>query len=146
MKSKFVKLVTVSLATSILLTPTQRAFGLGAESQTNIQETHHQVHNLLSSQDANSRKTQDQNQGRVQQVAKSQQSEATHAMAAASPTNQSSQSTLIGQIDRVLGSVFITLVFMYVLLGLQYRRYQNRRAAILLQQIETLERIWNMKP
>jgi hypothetical protein len=34
----------------------------------------------------------------------------------------------------------------YILIGLQYRKHRLHRAAILLQQIETLERIWNMEP
>ena len=49
------------------------------------------------------------------------------------------------QVSEPVGALFVTFVFVYILVGLQYRKHRIHRATLLLQQIETLERIWNMQ-
>lgn len=62
---------------------------------------------------------------------------------------QSSQANSVIKTDQVsepVGGFFVTFVLVvYILVGLQYRKHRTHRAALLLQQIETLERIWNMQ-
>jgi hypothetical protein len=143
MKSRIFNLLTVCLATSILLVPTQEAFGCGAESQSNIKEIQHSPHNGESSLSANSKGTQ--NQGLKQEGR-----EPAHRVVVASQATDSSQVSSVSQtaeLSNTAGGLFVTFLFTsYVLVGLQYRKYRVHRAAVLLQQIETLERIWKMKP
>lgn len=60
---------------------------------------------------------------------------------------QSSQDNSVierNQVSEPVGGLFLTLVFIvYVLVGLRYRKHRTHRALLLLQQIETLERIWH---
>jgi hypothetical protein len=142
MKSKFFNLLTVSLATSILLATTQTAFGLGAEPQTNIKEAQSVVESSKQScPSINSKETD--NQGRVQ-------GSTANPLAATSQTTNFSQPSSVEQMAQVNntvgGVVVILLLLSYILVGLQYRKYRVRRATALLQQIETLERIWKMNP
>jgi hypothetical protein len=142
MKSKFFNLLTVSLATSILLATTQRAFSLGAEPQTNIKEAQSVVESTKQScPSVNSKETH--NQGRVQ-------GSTANPLAATSQTTNFSQPSSVEQMAQVNntvgGVVVILLLLSYILVGLQYRKYRVRRAATLLQQIETLERIWKKNP
>ncbi|MBD0344983.1 MAG: hypothetical protein ICV63_09230 [Coleofasciculus sp. Co-bin14] len=151
MKSKFFNLVTVSLATSILLAPTQRAFGLGAEPQANIKEAQSVVESSKQScPSVNSKETH--NQGRAQEgtATKTSQSPSAYPLTATSQTTNSSEPSSVeqmAQLSNTVGGVVVTLLLLsYILVGLQYRKYRVRRAATLLQQIETLERIWKMNP
>jgi hypothetical protein len=149
MKNKWFNLITVSFATSLLLAPAQKAHTLPVEPQANIKETQPLVHSR-ESQCANSEGSQ--NQAVVEDKAlNSKSSHSTHAVAGTSKTTDSSQPPSSAQENFVqsntVGGVFVTFLFLgYILGGLQYRRYRTRRAATLLQQIETLERIWRMKP
>jgi hypothetical protein len=142
MKSKFFNLLIVSLATSILLATTQRAFSLGAEPLTNIKEAQSVVESSKQScPSVNSKETH--NQGRVQ-------GSTANSLAATSQTTNFSQPSSVEQMaqlnNTVGGVVVILLLLSYILVGLQYRKYRVRRATALLQQIETLERIWKMNP
>jgi hypothetical protein len=150
MKSKFFNLITVCLATSILLAPAQKAFSFSVKRQTTLNEIQHLVHNEASNQNAAGEGTQ--NQGLVQEgnAPKSRQSHPAHFVATACQTTASSQPSSPDQtiqVSNTAGGVFVTFLFIsYVLVGLQYRKYRTHRAAVLLQQIETLERIWRMNP
>jgi hypothetical protein len=147
MKRKLFKLITISLATSVLLTPAQEAFGYSIGSQINIKEAEPLVHQTGSSRRADSKATQ--NQGMVPED-KATESRKSLAVSAASHTTESSQQRSVGQtaqLSNTVGGLFVIFVFIsYILVGLQYRKYRAHRAAVLLQQIETLERIWKMKP
>ncbi|MGC1395622.1 MAG: hypothetical protein WA828_15175, partial [Coleofasciculaceae cyanobacterium] len=65
----------------------------------------------------------------------------------AQPTStQANLATQTNQVSEPVGGLFLTSVFVvYILAGLQYRKHRTHRAALLLQKIETLERIWNMQ-
>lgn len=150
MKTKFLNLVTLSVATSLLLAPAQKAFSFPVEPQTNIKETTQLVYDRGSSRGADREGTQ--NQGLVQEseAKESRQSHPAHPVAAAYQTTGSSQPSSLEQtalVNDTVGGLFVTLLFIsYILVGLQYRKYRTHRAAVLLKQIETLERIWKMKP
>ena len=60
MKRKLFKLITISLATSVLLTPAQEAFGYSIGSQINIKEAEPLIHQIGSSRRADSKATQNQ--------------------------------------------------------------------------------------
>ncbi len=147
MKRKLFKLITISLATSVLLTPAQEAFGYSIGSQINIKEAEPLIHQIGSSRRADSKATQ--NQGMVPED-KATESRKSLAVSAASHTTESSQQSSVGQtaqVSNTVGGLFVIVVFIsYIVVGLQYRKYRVHRAAVQLQQIETLERIWKMKP
>jgi len=147
MKRKLFKLITISLATSVLLTPAQEAFGYSIGSPINIKEAEPLIHQIGSSRRADSKATQ--NQGMVPED-KATESRKSLAVSAASHTTESSQQSSVGQtaqVSNTVGGLFVIVVFIsYIVVGLQYRKYRVHRAAVLLQQIETLERIWKMKP
>jgi predicted PurR-regulated permease PerM len=143
MKSKFVNLITISLATSVLVAPVPKAFGLSVESKTTIKELQPLTFDVESSS------------GEIQSSGLIQQGKATKSMeslptTAASQVTQSSQSSSVeptNQVSNMAGGLFVTFVFMvYILIGLQHRKHRLHRAAVLVQQIETLERIWRMNP
>lgn len=153
MKSKLFSFITVSLAASTLLVPAQKASGFGPDAQTNLKETKPLVHESGSGLGAN--RKGEQNQGLVQEskATKTKQTHPTHPVAATSQTVNSSQLISVDQTAQVnnnintVGGLFVTFLFIgYILVGLQYRKYRAHRATVLLQQIETLERIWKMKP
>ena len=150
MKSKFFNLINVYLATSILLVPAQKVFGFSANSQAVIPKTQHLIHNKASYQKA--AEAQTQNLGQVQEAntPTNQQSYPARFVATSSQTSASSLSSSADQtvqISHTAEEVFVTVFFIsYVLVGLQYRKHRRHRAAVLLQQIETLERIWKMNP
>ncbi|HEY9601477.1 MAG TPA: hypothetical protein V6C85_07705 [Allocoleopsis sp.] len=51
------------------------------------------------------------------------------------------------RVSSITGGIVVTFVFIgYVLDELFYRKHRVSRATILLQQIETLEKIWKMPP
>jgi hypothetical protein len=150
MKSKFLNFITVSLATSILLASAQKAFSFSAKPQTTLNEIQHLVHNETSNQKAAGEGTQ--NQGRIQEgsAPTSRQSYPAHFVPTTYQTSASNQA-ISGeqtiQLNNTAGGVFVTFLFIsYVLVGLRYRKHRMHRAAVLLQQIETLERIWRMNP
>jgi hypothetical protein len=67
-----------------------------------------------------------------------------------SQITQSNSKKLVEKAERVssiAGGIVVTFVLIgYVLDELFYRKHRVSRAAILLQQIETLEKIWKMPP
>jgi hypothetical protein len=151
MKSKFFNLLTVSLATSILLAPTQQAFGLGTEPQRNIKEAQSVVESSKEScPSVNSNTVENPGLQQEGTTTKARQSQPPDTRAATSQTTNSSQPSSVeqtAQLSNTVGGVMVTLLLLgYILVGLQYRKYRVRRAATLLQQIETLERIWKMNP
>jgi hypothetical protein len=150
MKSKFFNLITVSLATSILLAPVQEAFGFGAELKTNIKEIQHSVQDVESRPATNSEEAQNQKLVHKGKTTKSEQSHRARLVAADSQTSDTARPRAVEpsiQASNTVGGVFVTFLFTsYILVGLQYRKYRTHRATVLLQQIETLERIWRMKP
>ncbi len=150
MKSKIFNFVTVSLATAILLVPAQKAFGFGAAPQTNLEQTQHLVHDVESRLTAKSAGTHAQELVQESKATQTGQMHPTHPVAEAYQNSDSSQprsAEQINQVSNTVGGLFVTVLFIsYILVGLQYRKHRAHRAAILLQQIETLERIWKMKP
>lgn len=141
MKNKIFNPLAISLATSVLFLSIPKAFAQNVQSQLSQKELQPLEFDLGNIS------------GNAQRQEAITKNEATNSQnfstTTASQTNQISQSSLTAQTDRVsdpLGGLFVTFVFIgYILLGLQYRRHHTQRAAILLQQIETLERIWNMQ-
>lgn len=62
------------------------------------------------------------------------------------PSTQAHSAIEKDQVSEPVGGLFVTSVFVvYILVGLRYRKHRTHRAALLLQQIEILERIWNMQ-
>lgn len=149
MKNKLINFITISVATSLLLVPGHKADTFAAEPQANVKETQPLVDNPGSRQDTNRAGTQNQELTQESQVPKSASSQPDHPVAGTSETSSSNQpnsASQSSQLTNTVGGVFATFLFIgYVLGGLQYRKYRARRAATLLRQIETLERIWRMK-
>ncbi|HEY9604677.1 MAG TPA: hypothetical protein V6C85_23935 [Allocoleopsis sp.] len=150
MKNKLFNFITISVATSLLLAPGHKAYTFAAEPQANIKETQPLVNNPGSRQDTNRKGTQNQALTQESHVPQSPSSQPDSPIPGASQTNNLNQPSSVAEspeLNNTVGGVFVAFLFLgYVLAGLQYRRYRARRAAILLQQIETLERIWRMKP
>lgn len=137
MKSKFFNLITISLATSVLLAPTPKVFGESVESQTSRKELQPLVFDVDSiSYFGNSGV---QVQGQIDSSAATNDS----------PEKQSSQPNSLQSntpVSNPLGGFFVTFVFIvYIWAGVKYRKHRVHRTSVLLQQIETLERIWKMK-
>lgn len=67
-----------------------------------------------------------------------------------SQITQSTSKNLVEKVERVssiVGGIVVTFVLLgYVFDELFYRKHRVSRSAILLQQIETLEKIWKMPP
>ena len=150
MKSKFVSFITVSLATSLLFVPVQKAFGFDAEPQTNFKQTEYLVPDKESRLGTRSERTHKQELVQEGQATKIRSTHPTPPVVTASQTTDSSQPSSAQQTDQLnntVGGLFVTvLLISYILVGLQYRKHRTHRAAVLLQQIETLERIWKMNP
>lgn len=149
MKRKFFSVIFVSCATSLWLAPTPEAFAHSIHSielQANVDAPQALLHEKDNSRSDNSALT-DYQDGRVESQSTAE-SRAT-VVTAASETSESSQpnsSTQTVQVNHILGGIFaIFLLIGYILGGLKYRKYRSHRAAVLLQQIETLERIWKME-
>lgn len=150
MKSKLFSLITVSLATSSLLVPDQKAFGFGENPQTNLKQTQHLVHDMENHLGANSEGTHNRGVLEEGKSSKTGQTHPAHSVAEASQTTDSSQPTSVeqtAQLNHTVGGLFVIVLFIsYVLVRIQSRKHRTHRAAVLLQQIETLERIWKMNP
>lgn len=129
MKSKFLNSL-VSLATSVLLlSVVNKALAQGVESSTILPEPQPLEFEVESFNNA----------GSAQEMPGLTQQNNTIEVSKA----QSTQHYSVEQTDRLLGGLFVTLVFSYILLRMQQKRH---RATILLQQIEILERIWQKEP
>lgn len=138
MKSNFFHLITISLATSVLLAPTPKAFGQSVESQINRTEPQSLVFDVDSI--SNLGNSGIQVQGQIES------STATTNNFQATQSNQPSSVQLTTPANNPLAGCFITFVFIvYIVAGIRYRKHRVNRTSILLQQIETLERIWRMK-
>lgn len=127
MKSKIYNRLAISLTTSILVLSTPKVFAQNVQSQLSQKEPQplFEVGSLNSTGNA-----QAQMPGFIQQSNAIEVSKAT-------------QHHSVEQTDRILEGLFATLVFGYILLIRQQKRH---RATTLLQQIETLERIWQKEP
>lgn len=146
MKRKVFSIISVSCATSLWLAPTPEAFAHSIEHQTNVDAPQALLYETGNSKSDSSALTDHQGlRLKSQSTAESTAS----VIAAASETSKSSQSnssTQTVQVNNIVGGIFgIFLLIGYILGGLQYRKYRSRRVAVLLQQIETLERIWKME-
>lgn len=141
MKSQVLKFITISLATSALLAPTEGAFAQSVKSQTNTREAPTLVHEIESSR---SNQGQWIESGQASITGKSQLVAATNQNIEATQTSSVSKTS---EVSNTVGGLFVTFVFIaYILAGLQYRKHRVHRATLLVQQIEMLERIWKMKP
>jgi hypothetical protein len=145
MKRKLFSVISVSCATSLWLAPTPEAFAHNIELQANVDAPQALLYERGNSR-SDSRALTDHQGLRLESQSTA---ESTASLVAASQTTESSQpnsSTQTNQVNNIVGGIFgIFLLIGYILGGLQYRKYRSRRAAALLQQIETLERIWKME-
>ncbi|MFB8788941.1 MAG: hypothetical protein U7123_08845 [Potamolinea sp.] len=141
MKSQVLKFITISLATSVLLAPTQEAFANRIKSQTNTKEAQ-----ILVNEIEINRSNQGQliESGEANISGKFQLVAATNQNTEATQTNSVSKTS---EVSNTVGGLFVTFVFIaYILAGLKYRKHRVHRTVLLVQQIEMLERIWKMKP
>lgn len=69
-----------------------------------------------------------------------------HLSQPSNPIQQNSLNQANASCNTILGSSIILLPICIVLGGVLHRRYRAYRAAVLCQQIETLERLWRMSP
>jgi hypothetical protein len=145
MKFKLFNLLTVCLATSGLLAPAQAALADSVERQMNVEEAQHLVcvkeaqHWLCEVEKSGERDSESApNQGAVKE-AKATESLKSSALTVVPPLLTPAQQGTIAN---------ILLWFSYLLpcgLGLGiflYDKYCVYRAAVLSEQIETLERLW----
>jgi hypothetical protein len=137
MKSKIFNRLAISLATSVLVLSTPKVFAQNVEWER--QKEPQPLEFDLGNISGNAHNQDIIRQNKAIDV----------AATTTSQTTQFSKSSLTASTDKVsdpLGGFFVTFVFIvYILLGLQYRRHRTQRTVLLLQQIETLERIWNMQ-
>lgn len=147
MKRKFFSIISVSCATSLWLAPTPEAFAHSIEFQANVEAPQ-----ALLYEKGNSRSDSPALSNHQGLILESQSTaESTASVVAASQNAESSQpnsSTQIAQVNtsNIVGGIFVIFLLIgYIFGGLEYRKYRSRRAAVLLQQIETLERIWKME-
>lgn len=148
MNSKLFSVICVSVAASIWLVPTQKACANSIEFQTTIKQSKALLYKIGSSKTDSSALAP--NQGVIPEAQAITPSKKSLSIAAASETTEPSQSNSSNQTiqaSNVFGGIFVIFVFIgYILFGLQYRKYRTHRAAVLLRQIEALERIWKMEP
>lgn len=146
MKRKFFSVIFVSCATSLWLAPTPEAFAHNIELQANVEAPQALLYEKGTNRSDSSALSD--HQGLLLDSQSTAESTAS-VVAAASETSKSSQSnssTQTAQVNNIVGGIFGIFLFIgYIVGGLQYRKYRSRRAAILLEQIETLERIWKME-
>jgi hypothetical protein len=148
MKRKFFSVISVSCATSLWLAPTPEAFAHNIEFQANVEAPQVLLYEKGNTRSDSSALTDHQG---LRLESESTAESTPSVVAAASQVTESSQpnsSTQTVQVNtnNVVGGIFaIFLLIGYILGGLQYRKYRSRRAAVLLQQIETLERIWKIE-
>ena len=146
MKRKLFSVISVSCATSLWLAPTPEAFAHNIEFQANVEAPQALLYEKGNTRSDSSALTEHQG---LRLESESTAESTPSLVAAASQVTESSQpnsSTQTVQVTNILGGIFAIFLFIgYILGGLQYRKYRSRRAAALLQQIETLERIWKME-
>lgn len=148
MKRKFFSVISVSCATSLWLALTPEAFAQNIEFQANVEAPQALLYEKGNTR-SDSSALRDYQELRLESESTAEST--TSVVAAASETSKSSQpnsSTQTVQVNtsNIVGGIFAIFLFIgYILGGLQYRKYRSRRAAVLLQQIETLERIWKIE-
>lgn len=146
MKRKFFSVISVSCATSLWLAPAPEAFAHSIEFQANLEAPQALLYEKGNTRSDSNALTDHQG---LRLESESTAESTPSVVAAASQVTESSQpnsSTQTVQVNNILGGIFgIFLLIGYILGGLQYRKYRSRRAAVLLQQIETLERIWKLE-
>lgn len=134
MNHKIFNRLTISFFTSVLVLSTPKVFAQNVQFQ--VSQTEPQPLEFDLGKIGGSPQSQEV-------ISKSE------ATTTASQTTQLSQSSFTAPTDRVsdpIGGFFVTFVFItYIIVGLQYRKHRTQRAALLVQQIERLERIWNMQ-
>lgn len=138
MKSKLINPLFY-LATSVLLFSAVNKVSAGVVTQPSVNDLQSLSFDMVNS---------DKPKG----FARSDRTSSTIPISKNSPTTvqptstQANFATQTDQVSEPLGGLFVTSVFViYILVGLRYRKHRTHRAALLLQQIETLERIWNMQ-
>lgn len=138
MKSKFFNLITISLASAALLAPTPKVFGQGIESQANLKEPQSLVFDVDIINNLGNNGIQVQGQFESSAETTNNALEKQLSQPSSLPQNT--------PVSNPLAGFFVTFVFIvYIVAGIQYRKHRVHRTSILLQQIETLERIWRMK-
>jgi hypothetical protein len=146
MKLKLFNLLGASIATVGLLAPIPSALANSIESATPQRESSSWNSELESRQAIANERTLHQRR------LESEQGHNTHQIPIGvdSQITQSNSKNLVEKAERVssiVGGIVVTFVLLgYVLDELFYRKHRVSRSAILLQQIETLEKIWKMPP
>lgn len=146
MKNKLFNLITVSLATSVLLVPSQKSLAQSLDYQINTKE----VQLLLSETGSISDTKQEwiQNQRLVEEGKATVRIQSQPVTTTMQPT-QSDQSSLhetTNWLESTPVGLFLTsLLVGYILVRLWFKKYRVHRATLLVQQIEMLERIWRME-
>lgn len=145
MRLKLCNLLGASIATVGLLYPIPSALANSVELATPRRESQLWNHQLDSQQSASER-TINQRRLEPEQARNSNQI----PLVIDSQISQSNSKKLVEKAERVssiAGGIVVTFVLIgYVLDEVFYRKHRVSRAAILLQQIETLEKIWKMPP
>lgn len=130
MKSKFINPLFY-LATSVFLFSAVNKVSAGVVTQPSVNEPQALRFDLVNSDRTSSPIPNSKNSTTTVQP---------------TPSTQANFATQTDQVSEPVGGLFVTSVFIvYILVGLRYRKHRTHRAALLLQQIETLERIWNMQ-
>jgi hypothetical protein len=142
MNSKLLSLITVSFATSIWLTPDQEVLAHSVEFQSNpVKESEVLVPKANSSQGMNNVSSQTQKGVGADTTS-------TAIIDTASEKNQAVANNLADRtvwVGNTVGGLVTVLAIAGITLGLLYSRKRTTRSAILLRQIEMLERIWKME-
>jgi hypothetical protein len=147
MKLKLFDLLGASIATVGLLAPIPSALASSVEISTPRREAQSWTNEIESRRAINNEWILNQKQLEPE---KARNTNKTHRVVVDSQITQSNSKNLAEKVDRVsgiAGGIVVTFVLIgYVLDELFYRKHRVSRAAILLQQIETLEKIWKMPP
>jgi hypothetical protein len=146
MKLKLFDLLGASITTVGLLAPIPSALATSVEITTPRREAQSWTNEIESRRAIANEWTLNQKRLEPEQARNSHQI----PIGVDARITQSNSTKLVEKADRVssiTGGIVITFVLIgYVLDELFYRKHRVSRAAILLQQIETLEKIWNMPP
>ncbi|MFB8788939.1 MAG: hypothetical protein U7123_08835 [Potamolinea sp.] len=146
MKNKLFNLITVSLATSVLLTPSQKSLAESLDYQTNTKEAQLLLSETGSRSDTKQEWIQSQRLVEEGKATVRTQSQLITATKQPTQSDQSSLNETMNWLEITPGGVFLaSLLVGYILTRLWFKKNRVHRATLLVQQIEMLERIWRME-
>jgi hypothetical protein len=147
MNSKLLSLITATLATSVWLPLDQEAFAGSVEFQSNpVKESEVLVPKVSSSKGMSrglSLSRKEASADRISAVSEESLSMDTPAQKNKAIANNLADGTV--QVGNTLGGLFTAFFIGSIIIGLLCTRKRTTRSAILLRQIEMLERIWAME-